>query len=451
MRIAIVITTEGRTQSTDHLVQSLRENTQLPHDIHVVDHSVTPDGLTPRTNMWLPDRQARGSIWVQTAAFNAIRTAANYDYVWFLTDESAVRTDTDPVGILVSVLEDNPRMAVLCPTDPIGEYPGSAPRPQSSWHAATDCPHVGFMVRTAAVDEVGFMNPRLRYSLGAMTEYAYKLYSEGWFVAYADGVRLHQPVALRGTPGQDPATVERVSQRFAFDYLFSNYGWDWPKHFSEATAAHDIAENGFEAAYQVWMSAFETEELQIRKAAVTNEAPMLRNGQQVTPVAPTPDEEPETRVEFTIQSPATTKLLVWPKYDSAADLEALISDYGRLLMNREDICLCVRHDPERDIEINAACAALTLAHERILGPEVDLHILLVNDAIPVQHWNALGEAVDASLRLPSADSDPEREAFHQALGARVIRDVVELRQEVAPPARIPSLEDLFPGMEQLAG
>lgn len=451
MRIAIVITTEGRTQSTDHLVQSLRENTQLPHDIHVVDHSVTPGGLTARTGLWLPDRQARGSIWVQSAAMNAIRTSTHYDYVWFLTDEAAVRTDTDPVSQMVSVLEANPRMAILCPSDPTGDHPGSSPRPKSSWHAATDCPHVGFMVRTSAVDEVGFMNPRLRYSLGAMTEYAYKLYSEGWFVAYSDSVRIHQPVVLRGTPGQDLATVERVSQRFAFDYLFSNYGWDWPKHFSEVTAAHAIAENGFEAAHQTWASAFEAEELQIRKAAVSNEAPMLRNGQAVPAAEQAIAPEPVARVEFTIQSPAATKLLVWPKYDSAADLEALIGGYGRLLMNREDICLCVRHDPERDIDINAACAAMTLAHERILGPNVDLHILLVNDEIPAQHWNALGEAVSASLRLPSADSDPEREAFHQALGARVIRDVSELRGEVAPPTRIPSLEDLFPGMGQLAG
>ena len=447
MRIAIVITTEGRTQSTDHLVQSLRENTQLPHDIHVVDHSVNPDGLTARTSIWFPDRQARGPIWVQSAALNAIRTSSQYDYVWFLTDEAAVRTDTDPVGQLVSILESNPRMAILCPTDPTGEHPGSSPRPKSSWHAATDCPHVGFMVRTAAIDQVGFMNPRLRYSLGAMAEYSYKLYSEGWFVAYADSVRMHQPVVLQGTPGQDPATVDRVAQRFAFDYLFSNYGWDWPTHFTAATAAHDIAENGFAASHQTWTAAFEAEELQIRKAAVSDEAPMLLNGQAVPAVAPPAIEE---QVVFTIQSPAATKLLVWPKYDSAADLEALIGEYGRLLIDREDICLCVRHDPERDIEVNAACAALSLAHERILGTGVDLHILLVNDEIPTEHWNALGDAVTASLRLPSASTDPEREAFHRALGVPVIQDVAELRQEVAPPARIPSLEDLFPGMEQLA-
>ena len=121
MRIAIVITTEGRTQATDHLVQSLRENTQLPHDIHVVDHSVDPAGISARTSFWIPDRHSRGPIWVQSAALNLIRTSTQYQYVWFLTDEAAMRTDTDPVGQLVNILESNPRMAILAPSDPTGE------------------------------------------------------------------------------------------------------------------------------------------------------------------------------------------------------------------------------------------------------------------------------------------------------------------------------------------
>lgn len=452
MRIAIVITTEGRTQATDHLVQSLRENTQLPHDIHVVDHSVDPAGISARTSFWIPDRHSRGPIWVQSAALNLIRTSTQYQYVWFLTDEAAMRTDTDPVGQLVSILESNPRMAILAPSDPTGEHPGSTPRAKRNWHSATDCPHVGFMVRTDAIDDVGFINPRLRHSLGAMTEFSYKLYSKGWFVAYADSVRLHQPIVLKGSPGQDPKTIERVSRRFAFDYLFSNYGWNWSKHFFEATAAHEIEEDGFAVSHNQWAEAFESEELQIRRAAVSNEAPLLVGGAQpsASPSSQVTVQEIE-KVTFTIQHDAPTKLLVWPKYDSAADLQAMIGEYGRLLINRDDVCLCVRHDPERDIDINAACAAMALAHERILGPHVDLHILLVNDEIPTEHWDALGEAVTASLMLPSAQTEPERMAFHQALSAPVYRDVIELRGAISAPARIPSLEDLFPGMEQLAG
>jgi hypothetical protein len=94
---------------------------------------------------------------------------------------------------------------------------------------------------------------------------------------------------------------------------------------------------------------------------------------------------------------------------------------------------------------------MALAHERILGPDVDLHILLVNDKIPPASWSTLGKAVDASLMLPSSKTDPERAAFHRALEVKVYEDVSALRLAISAPSRIPSLEDLFPEMEQLAG
>jgi hypothetical protein len=377
-----------------------------------------------------------------------VRTNTHYDYVWFLTDEAAVRTDTDPVNQLVEILERNPKMAVLCPADPTGDHPGSAPTPKREWHAVTDTAHVGFMIRTRAIDEVGFLNPNLRYGVGAMVEYAYKLYSNGWFVAYADCVRTHQPIVLSAAPGKAAENIEQTSDRFAFDYMFSNYGWNWPSHFLQATAAHDISVDGFAYSHQKWAQAFGEEELEIRRAAVADEAPLLVGPAQKAP-AETPSVEGNT--EVSIHSDARIKLLVWPKYDSAEDLEVMVGEYGRLLLNREDVCLCVRHDPDRDIEINAACAAMALAHERILGPDVDLHILLVNDKIPPASWSTLGKAVDASLMLPSSKTDPERAAFHRALEVKVYEDVSALRLAISAPSRIPSLEDLFPEMEQLAG
>jgi len=452
MRIAIVITTEGRSTSTDHLVQSLREHTRLPHDIHVVDHSVDPSNLSSSSNFWFPDRHGRGEVWVQCTAMNAIRTSTAYDYVWFLNDEFAVRTDTDPVGQLVEIMEKNPKMAMLCPSDPTGEHPGSMPQKGIEWHAATDTPHVGFMVRCTAVDEVGFLNPKLRYCVGASIEFAYNLYTQGWFVAYADTVRAHQPASIKTPPGQDPARIQAISERFAFDYMFSNYGWEWSTAFSNAAAGHEFAVNGFMASHGKWSKCFTADELEIRRAAVADEAPLLQgNPVPPTEVQPTAEVFVEENQDVVLHSDAQTKLLVWPKYDSAEDLEIMLSEYGRLLINRPDICLCVRHDPERDVEINAACAAMALVHERLFGPDVDLHILLVNDEIPADKWWQLGEAVDGSLVLPSAHKDAERAAFHEALQVQVFPDVVALRNAISAPSRIPSLEDLFPGMEQLAG
>jgi hypothetical protein len=447
MRIAIVITTQGRNLSTDHLVQSLRENTSLPHDIHVVDHSTSPDGLSPRTTLWCPDRQSKGHIWVQNIALNMVRSSTQYDYIWFLSDEVAVRTDTDPVAQLVDVLERNPRMAILSPTDPTGEHPGSTPTTKESWHAVTATAHTGFMIRTQAIDEVGFLNGNLQYCAGAMVELSYKLYTKGWFVAYADCVHAHQPLTETSQPGQTAQDTQRMSDRFAFDYMFSNYGWDWSYHFLAATSAHNIQVDGYAFFHQKWAQSFTQQELEVRQLAIADEAPLLVGIAQKTPAPPALVETP---VDVSINSEARLKLLVWPKFDSAADLETMIGEYGRLLLSHQDICLCVRHDPERDIDINAACAAMSLAHERILGDDVDLHLLLVNDKIDSKNWPLLGEYVDGSLMLPSSQNDPERSLFYQALGCPIYEDVTALRREIAGPPQIPSLEDLFPGMEQLA-
>lgn len=105
---------------------------------------------------------------------------------------------------------------------------------------------------------------------------------------------------------------------------------------------------------------------------------------------------------------STRRVLAWPRFDDAADLRAL-ADHAAALAGDGDVCLCVRHDPAIDGDLDQALRMLEL----VVGPAVgdrDLELLLVTERMTPGDWPRLGAAVDALVRLPSS-ADGERAAF----------------------------------------
>ena len=129
------------------------------------------------------------------------------------------------------------------------------------------------------------------------------------------------------------------------------------------------------------------------------------------------------------------RVLAWPRYGEEGDLERLLEAYAEALADDPERCLCLRHDPQRDGDLEQAVARLGAAYERALGEGRDLEVLLVDGPIPAVDLPRLGAAVDAVLEVPGQD-DPEREAFCAALGARRVRDARELSRVLSAPVRV---------------
>ena len=146
-------------------------------------------------------------------------------------------------------------MGLIGPGEPDAEdYRGCHPQPGRRWHKASTVHGLAQLIRGEVIRTIGYMNPRFRYSQGAGTEYAYLLYSQGWFLAYSDIATLEHD-----TSGSTYGKVVSISRheyhrrarKFASRYLRENYGEDWDEKFT-AVLPDDVEENTFPWQREVW-------------------------------------------------------------------------------------------------------------------------------------------------------------------------------------------------------
>lgn len=126
---------------------------------------------------------------------------------------------------------------------------------------------------------------------------------------------------------------------------------------------------------------------------------------------------------------AAHRILAWPRYDQAADLEALARGFGPELANNRDVCLCLRHDETADIPVGAAITALNAAFAAALGESVEIDVLLIDNPLDEAAWHALGASITEVLALPSS-AEPARHARLAGLGHQLLVSGAELRRRL---------------------
>lgn len=264
MKIAILVVSRNRPDLVDSLSKWLAESVTIPHDLFIVECGTDRDKLSPYSTLWYSDPEFRGKAWGHSLALDMARKSGQYDYYFFLMNDLIFEPGIDAVRILVEQMEREPLMAILSPTSVDKGYPSSERRNQGGWHAVSTCDYLGFMMRASAIDNVGFLNPSFQYCWGAIHELAYKLYSNGWFIAYSDDISYHH---LGGsTYGQkDTRTISREeyqqrAKRFAFEYFRTNYGDNWDEVFWEAAQGHGIEINTFRFHKELWSQVFAGEQ-----------------------------------------------------------------------------------------------------------------------------------------------------------------------------------------------
>jgi tetratricopeptide (TPR) repeat protein len=139
------------------------------------------------------------------------------------------------------------------------------------------------------------------------------------------------------------------------------------------------------------------------------------------------DEEEETSVgpvePWPLATQARVRLLAWPDYSDASELDALLGTFGRAISGKADVCLCLRLDPVLDGSAMEATGQLREAHERTLGDAGDLEILLVAESMTRLDWTRLARSVSAVIALPSLTEG--RRAEFQALTRLPVVDTLE--------------------------
>jgi GT2 family glycosyltransferase/ubiquinone/menaquinone biosynthesis C-methylase UbiE len=123
------------------------------------------------------------------------------------------------------------------------------------------------------------------------------------------------------------------------------------------------------------------------------------------------------------------RFVAWPEWKDAAELRRLLDLLPRATEGANELCLCVRLDPERDPSMEQALALLEEAAAEF--PDDDLHLLVIDDEIEPAEWSGLGSATVAAIEPRDlADIDPAHQAFLQALGKPILRDLASVEAAI---------------------
>ena len=139
----------------------------------------------------------------------------------------------------------------------------------------------------------------------------------------------------------------------------------------------------------------------------------------------------ELGLPWHLDTSARRRYLAWPRYDSALDLDVLMTDWADALAQDEEACLCLRCDPELDPPLAEAEQAIQAAYARHQRGDTELEVLFVAEPLGPGPWLRLGQAVMGVLRLPSS-RDADRAPALSQLGVRQLDAPGELTRPREP-------------------
>jgi GT2 family glycosyltransferase len=156
------------------------------------------------------------------------------DYYWFNHPDLSFAIDMDCLSKLLAVMEKNPWIAVISPTEDTGSYIDMF-KDGYRWHPVARCDYLSLLIRASVIEKIGFMNPDFEFSWGAIHEYSYKVYKNHWCVAYCDIAKMHHfggtTYGKKGMISRD--TYRKNAVEFARDYFIRHYGQNWDKEFAK--------------------------------------------------------------------------------------------------------------------------------------------------------------------------------------------------------------------------
>ena len=256
-RVAAVVVNRNRPDLTDPLVEQLSVFGQKSGgcDVFVIECGSEPEGRSAHESFWYPDPNFSGKAFGHNKGLEfVLRNHGRYEYFWFLMNDLVFDSEPDPVDNLLAVMESEPRMGLLSPTEKSTLYPGATSIPGRSWRKVATCDYLALLIRDECLQQVGFLNPEFKYSWGAIHELAYKMYRAAWFLAYCDKVQMtHLGGTTYGAGTNTPSreTYVKEAKRWAAKYYRSTYGKHWDDLFT-AHLPEEIEFNTYRIHRKLW-------------------------------------------------------------------------------------------------------------------------------------------------------------------------------------------------------
>lgn len=235
--LAIIIVNRNRPDLTDALVEQLQPlGSKVSKDIFVIECGSDPDRRSRYESFSYEDPDFSGKCYGHNRGLDwVLENHGRYRHYWALMNDLVFTSEPDPIGTLVEILDSEPRMGIVSPTERDSHYLMSKPRPGRRWHKVPTTDYLALMIKDECLQECGFLNRDFKYCWGAIHELSYQLYRRGWFIAYCDEIVMKH---LGGTTyGKAAKTIKRneyiyKARKWAAEYFVDTYGNDWDRVFA---------------------------------------------------------------------------------------------------------------------------------------------------------------------------------------------------------------------------
>lgn len=255
--VAAIVVSRNRPDLVEMMAgQVKRMGEALKTDLYVVEMGTDKDKLTDNPTLWYADEDFRGKCYGHNVGLRWVLSQGRYRYYWILMNDLVFPEGEDTLKILHAVMEENPSLAILSPTEPEGGYPASKPAEGglTPYRVVSTTDYLAILVRDEAIASAGFLNPEFKFCWGAIHELSHKLYRQGLKIAYCDKATMKH---LGGTTyGKAKNTISRekyltLAKDFAANYFIEHYGRDWDVKFA-ADLPPEAVSNTYSRHRKLW-------------------------------------------------------------------------------------------------------------------------------------------------------------------------------------------------------
>lgn len=264
-RVAILVASRNRKDLVDRFGDWAARNVKTPHDLYVVECGSERDQWSRHSTLAYDDPEFLGKCFGHNQLLRQALARGKYDAHWVVMNDVVFTEGVDPLAPLLDAFDREPRLALVSPSEIGGHYPQADSRPGGALRPVTTVDYLGFLLRDAALQEVGFLNPAFRYCWGAIHELSFQLHRKEWWLAYSDAVSYRHlggsTYGAAATKTIPRAEYQRRARRFAYPYFLKAYGADWDRRFFAAAQPFGAAFDTYAHHRAYWATAFTPQEL----------------------------------------------------------------------------------------------------------------------------------------------------------------------------------------------
>jgi SAM-dependent methyltransferase len=264
-RVAILVASRNRKDLVDRFGEWAARNVEVPHDLWVVECGSEAAQQSRYSTLAYDDPDFLGKCFGHNALLRQARASGRYDWWWVVMNDLVFDEGRDPLQPLIEAMERSPRLALVSPTEVASHYPQAQQQAGGGVRPVTTVDYLGFLMRDAALQEVGFLNPAFRYCWGAIHELSFQLHRKGWWLAYSDAVSYRHlggsTYGAKNTQTISRPEYQRRARRFAWRYFHEVYGADWQRLFWEAAKPYGASFDSYAHHRDYWATAFSAAEL----------------------------------------------------------------------------------------------------------------------------------------------------------------------------------------------